>query len=188
VQQRVEKVGTQVEVHVTASEGPIATIKSIQLTGAPKGHVAPLLALIETGAGTYNTAGKLYRPDAMEMDRIKMMAWFYDRGLLQAAVDPEKVTVSTDKTSLDIVIGVTEGPVFQVGKVSIQGKLGAPESKYVELLGARKGQVFSRSDLLKGMERIQEFEKQADRHGKLNPKTELDAKKQTVDLVIEIER
>jgi outer membrane protein insertion porin family len=189
VQHRVEKSGPQqVEVYVTVTEGPIATIKSLQVQGVPKAHAAELIGLVETGAGTFNTTGKLYRADALEADRYRMLAWCFDRGMVTAAVEPEKVSIAADQSSLEIVINVTEGPVYRVGSVSVRGKLGAPEPKYVELLGASKGQVFSRAELLKGMERIQEFETGAQRHGKLTPKTELDPKKQLVNLVIEIER
>jgi outer membrane protein insertion porin family len=189
VQHRVEKAGAQqVEVYVTVTEGPIATIKSIQVQGASKTRAAELLALVETGAGTFNTVGKLYRPDSLEADRLKMTGWYYDRGMVTATVQPEKAALSADQSAIDIVIGVTEGPVYRIGKVAFEGKLAVPETKYLELFGARKGQVFSRAELLKGMERIQEFEKQADRHGKITPKTEVDAKKQTLDLVIVIER
>ncbi|MBI5536783.1 MAG: hypothetical protein HY898_28945 [Deltaproteobacteria bacterium] len=176
----------QVDVKVDVKEGPKALIKSIRLQGVSKGKESELLALIETGQGQFNTVGTLYRPDSFERDLLMMSAYYYDRGMLGVQVSPQQATLSEDRTSLALLVEISEGPVYKLAKASCTGDLAGTEAKCLELLGARRGDVFKRSEIMKGMDRIREYQTQSQRGAQLEPQTELDPKKQTVSLKIVI--
>jgi outer membrane protein insertion porin family len=174
----------QVDVKVDIKEGPKALIASIRLQGVSKGKESELLALIETGQGQVNSVGTLYRPDSFERDLLMMTAYYYDRGMLGVNVSPQQATLSGDRTSIALLIEISEGPVYKLAKLSCVGDLAGTDKKCLELLGARKGDVFKRSEIMKGMDRIREYQTQSQRGTQVEPQTELDPAKQTVSLKI----
>jgi outer membrane protein insertion porin family len=183
IQFRVDPlVDNKVDVNVQVKEGPKALIQSIRFQGVAKARQPELAALIETGQGQFNTAGTLYRPDSLEHDGLMMTAYYFDRGMLNAQVSTEQATLSEDRTLLNIVIEVSEGPVYRIGKIGCAGDLAATEKKCVELLGSKKGEVFSRAQLLKGIERVRDFQNQNRRGTTIDPQTQFDPAKQTIDL------
>jgi outer membrane protein insertion porin family len=115
-----------------------------------------------------------------------MTAYYYDRGMLGVQVGAVQPTLSEDRTLITLLIDISEGPVYKLSKTTCTGDLAGTERKCLELLGVKNGAVFNRAELLKGMDRIREFQGQNQHGTQVDPLTELDPKKQTVTLKIVI--
>jgi outer membrane protein insertion porin family len=182
----------QVDLAISVVEGPKALIRSVQLRGvATKAREVELLALMETGLGKFNVPGAIYREDAFELGRLRMNAWYYDHGMIDTNVSTEELTLSADRASLAIVVDVAEGPVYRIGELRCTGDLAglaAGEATCRELLGVRTGDVFDRSAMVRGMERIRVQQAAKGRGTQIEPQTELDPTKKTVKLTVTIGR
>ncbi len=174
------------DIVVDVKKGPMAVVSSIHFTGLVQGKESELAALIETDHGHFNTPGMPYRADTLERDRFMMTSYFYDRGIVSADVGTEEVVLSADGTSLALTIPVTEGPVHRIAKMSCKGDLADSEQKCLELLGAKKGDVFNRSKIVEGIDRIRARQTEKGRGAVVNPETTVDPKTKTLDLKIVI--
>jgi outer membrane protein assembly factor BamA len=86
------------------------------------------------------------------------------------------------------VISVVEGPVYQLAEVTCTGDLAEGEPRCLELLGVRKGDVFSRSAVVRGVERVRELQAKKGRGTQIEPSTTLDSATHTVKLTIHVSR
>lgn len=187
IQFRVENAPkNEVDVIVDVHEGARAIIGSIRLQGVEKAKEQELLALIDTEGGHYNAPGAPYRAETFERAVLLMNAYYWDRGMMEARVNPREMSVSSDQSSLSLVVDITEGPIYRVGKTRCVGDLATTEKRCIDLLGMKKGDVFSRSELARGLERVRTLQAESHRGTGILPGTEVDPKKRTVDLKIAI--
>ena len=77
-----------------------------------------------------------------------------------------------------MVFDIKEGDQFRVGKLSIKDAKPADEKKWLALLGVKKGDIFSRTAMTTGMQKLQDATKAAD----ITPMTKVDAAKKTIDV------
>jgi outer membrane protein insertion porin family len=168
-------------------EGPLAVISSFAFTGVSVKEDKELHALIETRKGTVNVPGSIYGASAAERTVLIVQAHLYDRGLLQSHVDAPALSLSPDGKSLAVTIAVHEGPVYRIGKVTFAGALAADQATYLRLLSQKTGDVFNRSVLLQGFDRIRAMNAKLGKPVKdISPETDLDPDKKTVALKIDL--
>jgi outer membrane protein insertion porin family len=178
----------QVDIEVAIDKGQKQIIKAIRFSGTAKVKEGELLALIETEQGKSNTPGGVYREETMERALLMMTSYYYDRGMIQVKVSEAELTLSQDKASLTVSIAIDEGPVFRVGKLRCSGDLAGTEKECLTLLGVKKGDVFSRAELSKGIARIRGFQTPKGHGTQIDPATTVDPKTKTVDLELTIEK
>jgi len=176
----------EVDVDVTVVEGPLALVQSITFHGASQAREAELRALIDTGQGSFNAPGKPYRPDVLERDRYRMTGYYLDRGMVQASVAEELVTLSADGKSATIALAISEGPIYRLRRIRCVGDLAGSEQKCLELLGVKKGRVFARNELQLGLDRIRGFQEGKQRPTVVEPEVTVDDAAHAVDLTISI--
>jgi len=175
-------------VEVKVSEGPLVAVKSIALHGVSKGKESELLGIIDSGGGSYNVPGKPYRSPVLERDRLMMSSYYYDRGMVNVSISEEQVSYSEDGRFADITIEITEGPIYKVGKLRCVGDLASTEKRCLELLGVKSGEIFNRTRVSEGLERIRSFQASSQKGTSVEPETTLDPKKQTLDLAIAVKK
>jgi len=158
----------EVELCVDAKPGPQVTIRSLTFPGS---HAVPEVTLLGVlhGKGV-NHPGGTYDAGALERDNLWLLAEYFDRGMLEARVDPPRVTRRGDR--LDIAIPVSEGPVFRIG--ALRG--------FVLPRGVASGEVFARSKLVAGLNALDE---QLD--ATVTPITKLDTDARRVDMTFTVE-
>ena len=172
-------------VSFRVDEGPLALVKSFVFTGLSIVADRELRPLIETRKGTVNAPGTIYSGAAAARTVLLVQAHLYDRGLLQSSVDPPVSTLSPDGKALTVTLGVHEGPVYRIGKVTFAGALAADKATYLRMLGQKPGDVFNRAVLVQAFERIQAMHAKLGKPVKdISPETELDPDKKTVALTI----
>jgi outer membrane protein insertion porin family len=177
--------GNEVTVAITVTPGAKQLVTSIRFPGAKQITEAELLAVIDKQHGKAAVGG-VYRQDAFERALVKMNELYFDRGMVTVKVGDPELTPSSDKTGVAVVVPIEEGPVFKVGKLSCVGDLAGPEKQCLELLGVKKGDVFSRSALVAGITRIRDFQKLKGHGDEVEPATEIDTTKKIVDLKLTI--
>jgi outer membrane protein insertion porin family len=174
--------------HFKITEGPKVTISALSFAGLHVTTDAELRPLLDTQSGTIDAPGGLYKEDVLQHDLLKVEAHFYDRGLLQASVDPPALTLSADGKSLAVTIPVNEGPVFKLDVIHILGDgLAADEKTLIKVFSLKTGDVFQRSAVLEGIAKLEAFQaakKKPVTHAE--PSTALHVDKATVDLTIHL--
>ncbi len=178
----------EVDVTVDVREGAQARIDAIHLDGASKASEKDLLALVDTDEGHYNRVGAPYRPETFERALLYMSAYYWDRGRVQAKVSPAEIVPSKDGSTLAITVRIEEGPVFRLGKIRCKGDFGGTPKECLDLVGLKTGDVFSRAEMVKAIDRIRAFQIEKGRGTTITPGTELDPKKRVLNLDLQIDR
>jgi outer membrane protein assembly factor BamA len=172
-----------VRVRIQVEEGPLWHFTKVDFKGNKKVSAAEL----RKTAGL--EVGKPVVDDEVERAGLVLSALYYDRGFVQVRVDPELDTKSlTADGGMAMAFTVDEGDVYSIGSMHAT-KLGEPYEKELlsKVIGSRPKQVFSRSAIMKDIEQVKAFFAAKNQAVQVNPLTELDAKKKTIDLTFQIE-
>jgi outer membrane protein assembly factor BamA len=93
-------------------------------------------------------------------------------------VDPE---VTAGKITLTFKI--TKGPKFKIGSVDIKGVPDADKATYLKLFGVKSGDLFTRTGIVTGRDKILEKLKPG---ANVLPLTKIDMASKTINLTLEI--
>lgn len=180
--------GGEVDVAIEIAPGPKALVSALRVEGVSKAREAELLALVDTGQGKFNAVGAIYREDRLERTLLELNAWYFDHGMIEAQVSLGAATLSPDGAQIALTIAVTEGPVYHLAEVKCRGDLAEGEPRCLELLGVRKGDVFSRAAMLRGIDRVRELQQKKGRGTVITPETTIDQAGHTVKLTLDVSR
>jgi len=172
---------TAVDICVRFEPGPQITLDKIDVRGSA--HSAALSALVAR-EDDKNVHGAVIDGDVLERDLLVMAAWLYDQGLLAHKIDK---TIERKGELLTIVLTVTDGAVYRYSGIDVRGDLLAPKPEYMKLIKQRRGDVFSRTTMMKVIDDAKALHKTLGREDlEVEPETELDPAKNTVSIVIAI--
>ena len=176
----------RVDLVFTVEEGPAVTVSKIDFKGLKAVKREVLLDILSKNGGT--TVGQRYRRQALSNAILFVTNHYYDRGYINVQVDTPAETLSADKSKMELTLNIHEGDRFKVGKLDARGALIAPAAEYVKLLGVKPGEVFNRSKIAAGLEKINEMHKSKGREGiNVYPSTQIDLKKKTIGLTLEVQ-
>ncbi|HSQ64861.1 MAG TPA: FKBP-type peptidyl-prolyl cis-trans isomerase [Polyangiaceae bacterium] len=170
-----------VDVCVAAHLGPLVVISSIDFVGTT--HEAELRGLITSGNGK-NAPGGILDRDLLDRDALLMSARLYDLGYVA-----HKLAYRTERhgAELRVSFDVEENGVYRLGKIDVQGDLGAPKAAYQKLVTSKRGDVFNRTAFAADIEAIRALESDAGRKDvDVTPLTNLDAATHVIDITIEL--
>lgn len=111
---REEKENT-VEVKLIIDEGPRTRVEAVNITGL---HEIPLKKLL---AKASNKPGKVYKPQNLQRDYVKMMLYGRNQGYAQFMMTEPKLDYNADKSLVSISYDVTEGPKVDFGTTAFEG-------------------------------------------------------------------
>ncbi|MBM4375117.1 MAG: outer membrane protein assembly factor BamA [Deltaproteobacteria bacterium] len=108
-------------------------------------------------------SGGPFRQDMFERDVLVLQSYYYDKGYLTVNVSAPRVMLTPDRSGIDIVVPIDEGPRFKVRKIDIfeldaDGKRSEPllgKQRLREMIRARPGEYFNRAELIKDVSDIQ---------------------------------
>lgn len=130
-----------------------------------------------------------YKEDVLNNDLELIADQYYNKGYVEVKVHKPHLSMSKDKKSMDITIGIEEGPQFRVGEVNVSGDLLKSKSALLDMVKLKTGDVFSRAELRKGVFALNDL--YADRgyaYVNVSPLTRVDEAKRTIDLTFQIEQ
>lgn len=136
----------QVDLTFKVNEGPRYKINEVRFEGLKDVDESDLISLMQTRSYKWWSSwlfgtGRLDE-DLLEVDRVAMRQFLLDRGYVDATIG-QPVIVKNDQ-EFDLVFRVTEGPVFQFGKITFSGdKLGSASEEITEVVKAETGEDFS---------------------------------------------
>jgi len=165
--------GSQVDVTIAVAAGTATVIQKIEF----KGNAHVKTAELEKAIAGDVAVGSPWSDEHVERAQQQLMAFYYDRGYINVAVPPPAVSAT-------VTFDIKEGDQFRVGKLSIKDAKPADEKKWLAAVGVKKGDVFSRSAMTTGMQKLKDATAAVD----INPVTNIDTAKKTIDVVFEIQK
>ncbi len=189
VELRVTPAGRgRVDVCFRAAAGPRYLVDAIEFAGAHRMSAAQLAAAIQTHGGAVNAPGAPYREDLLGEDLARVPYVYYDLGHIDVHVGPPRVVTDEARRRLRVVVPVSEGPVYRLRRLSLPAQLARQRRRYLEALGVRSGEPFSRARLAAGMERVRALaHRLTGADIALVPETAIDADRHIVDIAFAVE-
>jgi outer membrane protein insertion porin family len=138
----------RVAINITIDEGNTASIRHINIVGNTVYTEEDLLDLFElktTGFWSWLSSDDKYAKEKLKGDIEKLSSHYLDRGYVQFKVDSTQVSIAPDKESVFITINITEGGIFNVGKVELSGDLILPEEVMRRFVLVQPGELFSQA-------------------------------------------
>lgn len=165
--------GTQVDVSIEVVPGVATVIQQVDFSGNAHVKTADLEKTIAADMAPGSPWSDLH----VERAQQQVMALYYDRGYINVAVTPpQPSSVAT--------FDIKEGDQFRVGKLSIKDASPADQKKWLARLGVKKGDVFSRSAMTTGMQKLKDATAASD----ITPITNIDTAKKTIDISFELQK
>jgi outer membrane protein insertion porin family len=195
----VPQRGNTVVVRYTVREHEQVSVRRITFIGNDHQSSDELRALMFTGnAGFFAFgSGGPFRQDAFERDIAVISANYYDRGFLSVAINTPRVMLTPDKSGIEVVITIDEGPRYKIRKLRVYER--GADGREVEPIDGRRnlrmmvransGDYFNRAQLLEDLQAISTLYRD---HGFANveatPQTNVDPQTHEVDVIVPVVR
>jgi outer membrane protein insertion porin family len=161
----VPRKDNQVVVRYKVREHEKVTVRRVTFIGNHSIPDEELRDLMVTGSGGFLGfgGGGPFRQDAFERDVLVINSHYYDKGFLSVAVAAPRVMLTPDRSGIEVVLSIEEGPRYrvrrlQVMEVDADGREVDPiggRRKLREMVRARPGEYFNRAELVKDLATIQ---------------------------------
>ena len=152
-----------VTFHIT--EGPKVKIRKVDFVGnsAIKDRKLGRQMKENKGGGTFSfiLGNGTYKADKFEDDADKVVAYYRDRGYVEARVGQPELKILEDSRDsktrfVELRIPVTEGQKFRVGKLEFEGNKIVDAKALRPLFKVEEGDVYSEKKIRKGFEKAKE--------------------------------
>ena len=181
----------RVGVRFDISEGAVAKIRQINVVGNTEFDDDELLDEFNlgiTGFFSFFTRSDRYSKPKLSADIETLRAFYLDKGFINFNIDSTQVSITPDKKDVYITINITEGGIYRVRDVRLQGDLIVPEEELFDLVTVVQGGIFSRKDVTETVRNL------ASRLGSegysladVNAVPEIDDDEKTVDLTFYVD-
>lgn len=140
----------RVNVTFSVAEGETAKIKSIRITGAKAFSEGTLLSQMDLTTGgwlTWYTKSDQYARAKLNADLETVKAYYLNRGYLEFRVESTQVAISPDKQDISIAISVSEGPLYTVTGVKLEGDYLGKDEVFRSLVSVKPGDAYRAEDV-----------------------------------------
>lgn len=161
-------------VTITVADGERATVRALAFHGLAalrEGELAAKLA---------SRPGGSFDPEVLQQDVTRIQAAALEVGLVEVKVEPS-IRAAPDGSSVDIDVTVVEGTPYRLSKIVFTGALSGRKAHFQKLLVLKAGDVFVRSKLLEGLEKMR-----VETGLLVDPQTTLDRKKHTIEVAVHV--
>lgn len=147
----------RVAVRIDISEGSAVKVNTIKIVG---NHAFSSRTLIsEMPLSTHHLWSFFNRADEFSQEKLDASAdavrdYYLDHGYLKVKVDSVQATPTADHKSVDIVISITEGPIYTIKNYQFAGNLIVPENQLRSVVTIKPGNTFSKQEIRKSTEAI----------------------------------
>lgn len=136
----------RVNLTFSITEGDVAKIKEIRITGNKAFSESTLLDLFDLDTGgwlSWYTKSDRYSRAKLNADIETLRAYYLSRGYLEFRVDSTQVAISPDKQSIAVTVNVTEGERFVVSGVKLDGNYLGKEEEFKTLVKIEPGEPYN---------------------------------------------
>ncbi|MBW5290373.1 MAG: Outer membrane protein assembly factor YaeT precursor [Candidatus Ruthia sp. Asou_11_S2] len=189
------KIDTQnrVGIELNISEGKVAKISSMKITGNRVFDESELLNLFEIGQAdffiiNYFTEKDHHSKVALDAGIESMKSFYINAGYLDFKVNEVKTDLSEDKQNISINIQISEGTEYKIGTIQFTGDLLSHSIEDLrKLLSFKKGDVFERKKMMQSLQAINDvFANQGYAFSDVKVATLENTSAHTIDLNIDI--
>lgn len=149
----------QVALTIQITEGPLAKVHSITFTGNKhfsQGDLRDTFTLTTPGIMTIFNHHDRFSNAQLDQDLESLKNFYYDHGYLRFKVVNKRVTFNATHTKVDIHVTVQEGPVYRISGWTVN-EHDRFKHKIESMITLKKGQVFSRSDVMRANNNIAHY-------------------------------
>ncbi len=168
----------RVNITFTMTEGDAARIREIRIVGATSFTESTLLSQFEaspSGWLSWYTKGDRYSRAKLNADLETLRAWYLNRGFLEFAIESTQVTISPDKQDISITITISEGQVFSVAGVRLEGNFLGRDDEFRALVSVIPGRPYRGDDVANTVRRIVDlFANYGFAFARVEPRPEID--------------
>ncbi len=173
-------------VVINVKEGRVARIKEVRIIGNEAysdKRIQKLIKLRDSRGLNPFSKRDLYSKQKLEGDIETVREFYQNNGYFDFEVTSTNVSISPNKQDISIILTLTEGELYRLGDLSIDGADFIAEEKKLELLDIDDDQVFSRKIVSDIREAIaDEMANVGYGLGSVNPVPAVDAANKVVNL------
>ncbi|SMN00048.1 Outer membrane protein assembly factor YaeT precursor [uncultured Candidatus Thioglobus sp.] len=150
----------RVGIELDLSEGDVARIKSMKITGNKAEKASDLLDLFTIGEPdffivNYFTEKDYYSKVAFDAGIEALKSYYINLGYLDFKVLETQVDLSEDKKSINVTVQISEGDRYKIGKIAFIGNtLNHSKEALSKLLTFKSGDLFERKKIIESINKI----------------------------------
>jgi outer membrane protein insertion porin family len=136
----------RVNLTFSVTEGDIAKIREIRITGNRAFSESTLLNLFDLDTGgwlSWYTKSDRYSRTKLNADIETLRSYYLARGYLEFRIDSTQVAISPDKQGISLTLNITEGQRFVVSGVKLEGNYLNREEEFKTLVTIRPGEAYN---------------------------------------------
>lgn len=160
-----------VDVAIEATPGKASTITGVAFKGNKK------LAAKDLEKQAAIAKGSPFSTDAIDRAVLALQTFYFDRGFINVLITAPKPSGGPGVATFEIA----EGDQYRVGKLSVSGT--GDDKKNLALVAVKAGDVFSRSKIQAGIEKLQQTLQKS-----VEPVSSIDPAKKTIDLELKVSK
>lgn len=159
---KTEELGGGAKVTFVVDEGPKVKIGIIEFEGnsvfPDKKLRGQMKDTKQSGTFSWITRKDDYEKEKFEKDMDRVRDYYFNDGYVNAKIDEPKIELYGEKKKhIKMTIPVQEGNQYKVGDITFEGNTVFTDEQLRPLLELKKGAVFNRGQLKKGMEEVQKI-------------------------------
>lgn len=144
----------RVEINIQIAEGEVAQIYEVNIVGNQTFSDQILFDELQLAGTTFFGGKKEYSKQQLTGDLETLKSYYQDRGYINFNINSTQVSITPDKEDVYVTINLTEGEKYTVRSVKLEGELILDEKELMGLLTIRRGDVFSRKEVVKNREAV----------------------------------
>lgn len=174
----------RIDVCFAALAGPKFQIASIDVRGNRAISDRAIRDALRGESDKVNVVGGVYDEAGLQRRLDWALSLYFEQGLVMAKVGPPKVAVDRSRGRIRIVLPVTEGPVYRIGKIEFQNAHGSRRA-YRRGIAIKRGDVFKRSAVSGALTTLRKLAEHRGRKILVVPITAVDAKRRLIHLTFQ---
>src|SRR5262249_23318266 len=93
---------------------------------------------------SFLTRGDQYSKEKLDKSLEALRNYYQDRGYVRFKIDSTQVSLTPDRKYVNVIVRITEGPIYRFQDYKIVGNYLIPEAKLRKLVAVKPGAIFSR--------------------------------------------
>ncbi len=175
-----------VKLKIIIDEKKKVKIKKVRFIGN-KGLTEDVLkARMLTKPGTLFGGGN-YKEEDVDRDFELIKFLYLNEGYAQVRIDPPKTIVSPDKSGIEVIFKIEEGPRFKIGEITFKGDLLKTPEEFLEMMRMDDQEYFSQQIIMSDLSELQAvYGDQGYAYANIVPRPLMNDQTAVMDLVFQI--